>query len=125
MIYANSNSYFKIWSLDESEKYTTVRMSTSRKNKMTDEWVNSNWQYVRFVGEAHKKCKMLSEGDKITNVRLSIDNEPYKKDGETVYPKMYKLTVFDFDFVQDYRKPSKSAQVDDADFGEPDGELPF
>lgn len=114
----------KIWEVEHSEKFSTVKMSSSRKNKMTNEYVNSNWNFVRFVGNAHEKSKKLERGSRITNMKFSIDNEPYKnKAGETVYPTRPKIVVYDFEIIDDgaNEKKNHKPEVDDGDFGE----LPF
>lgn len=124
MIYCESTSYLKIWEVEHSEKYSTVKMSSSRKNKMTNEYMNSNWNFVRFVGNAHEKSKRLEKGSRITNMKFSIDNEPYKnKQGETVYPPRPKIVVYDFEIVNANggQMQNKNQDVDEGDYGE----LPF
>lgn len=121
MIYAESNSFLKIWEVEHSEKYSTVKMGSSRKNKNTNEWINSNWSFIRFVGNAHEKSKYLKKGSKITNMRFSIDNEPYKnKNGEISYPTKPKIVVYDFEIVEEQQNNTHE-EVDEMDCGD----LPF
>lgn len=121
-IFATSDSFFTVWSVEDAGKYSTVRLGTSRKNKQTGEWANSSWPFVRFVGAAHDGAKHLSERDRITNVRFCLDNEPYRdKSGQLVYPKQPHFVVFSFDKAEDGRKPAGPAPVDEGF----DGDLPF
>ena len=111
-----SNSFAKIWDIQDKDGWAEVRMSTSRKDKKSGEYVNSYFSFVRFTYHAY---------DKITNIQLSLSMEPYVKNGEKIYPKSVKITVFDFDEVFDEtgRKPKGPAPVDEYD---PDSsELPF
>lgn len=126
MLYATSTSFATIWSIQKEEKYCVVKLSTSRKDKRTDKYVNSNWSYVKFVGEANQKARNLNEKDKITNIKLAFDNEPYEKDGQKVYPKFPHITFFDFDTVDDGRKPKGKPIIEEGEDNEPDdGDLPF
>ena len=120
MIYADSDSYFKIWDIDKRENETIVQMGTSRKDKRTDEYVNSTWSYTHFVGKANEKVRELNKGDRITNVRLGLSWEPYEKDGKKVYAKSPRMVVFDFEVAY----AGKKKDVDE--INEPDdSELPF
>lgn len=120
-----SNSFAKIWDIQDKDGWAEVRMSTSRKDKKSGEYVNSYFSFVRFTYHAYDKIKKMSVGDKIANIQLSLSMEPYVKNGEKIYPKSVKITVFDFDEVFDDtgRKPKGPAPVDEYDPG--DGELPF
>lgn len=99
MIYATSNSFFKVWDVQAKENVVTINMSTSRKDKKTGEYVNSSWNYVSFVGKCKEKAEKLNRGDKITNLEFGLDREPYYKDNEKLYPKQPRITVFDFTVV--------------------------
>lgn len=123
-IFATSDSFFTVWSVEDAGKYSTVKLGTSRKNKQNGEWLNSSWNYVRFVGAAHDGAKHLSERDRITNVRFCLDNEPYRdKTGALVYPKQPHFVVFSFDSADVGRKLAGKAPVDEYDPSESD--LPF
>lgn len=119
-----SNSFARIWDIQDKDGYAEVKLSTSRKDKRSGEYVNSYFSFVRFTYHAYDKIKHMSVGDKITNIQLSLSYEPYTKNGEKVYPKSVKLTVFDFDDVSDGgRKPAGPAPVDEGFDG--DDMLPF
>ena len=128
MISFDTKAFFKVWDIEILEKFAKVNMQTGRKDKMTDQYINSKWNYVRFVGDAFTKAKHLKQGDKITGVRASLSNEAYvNRDGEKVYPKFYQLTVFDFELADGANnKPAGKPPVDQ--LNEPEGnddELPF
>jgi len=111
-----------IWSVVDKGKYSEVRLSTGRKIQDTEpaQWANSNWSFVRFVGQAHDMVKDLGEKTQ-TRVTLESGNfsqEPYEKDGEKMYPKAPKLVVFKVTLVApdagfDYDKPPVVANNDD------------
>ena len=123
MIYAESNSFFKVWEVDKKEHECVLTLGTSRKDKRTDEYLNSNWSSVHFVGDAFEKACRLERGDRITNVRLGLSWEPYEKDGKKAYTKSPRMVVFDFE-VADSAKKKPEKEDDDFDF-EDEGELPF
>ena len=76
-----SNSFAKIWDIQDKDGWAEVRMSTSRKDKKSGEYVNSYFSFVRFTYHAYDKIKKMSVGDKITNIQLSLSMEPYVKYG--------------------------------------------
>lgn len=132
MISATTKTFFKVWKIEDKGKYKEVEMSSSRKDKRTDEYVSSSWRYVRFVGNANEKAEKLERGDRITNVSFVMDREPYEKDGEKVYPNSPRFVVFDFDMATTGSGgPKKKSASKNRDFdNEPsgyvdDGELPF
>jgi len=84
-----------VWSLQDKGTYAQVNMSTSRKDKKTEEYANSSW-YANFVGEAYKNIDELSErGTRILVKSGTLKKEPYMdKDGVRQYPKNPTMTVF-------------------------------
>lgn len=134
MIYATSNSFFTVWRGEIKDRYAEFSLSTSRKDKRDDSYKNSNWNFVRFVGDAFEKCKGLKERDRITNVTFSLECEPYTdRNGQTVYPKSPRLVVFSFDIAQPmggtrphskpYANVSSSGEYED--ITDEDMDLPF
>ena len=125
MIFATSNSFFKVWKIEQRDKDCIVQMSTSRKDRRTDEYLNSNWSFVSFVGKANEKIREMEKGDRLTNVQLGLSWEPYEKDGERIYAKSPRMVIFDFDKVD---APKKNVNIEDNnEFEELAGEdeLPF
>ena len=134
-------TYAKVWDVEEKEKYTTLRISTSEKDSREEgKYINSNW-FARCVGKA------LEKGDKIKITSGKISNESYKdKDGNN--KSALNLVVFDFEFMEatdnsakstskpktkaktkakakDEAKESTDMPVLDDDEDEDDDELPF
>ena len=64
MIYFKDN-HVTVWEVEDKGNYSIVSMSSSRKDKQTGEYKNSNWKFTRFVGEAHKKANELSSKELI------------------------------------------------------------
>jgi len=118
------DTYLKVWEVDEHENYSVVSGSTSRKDKQTDEYVSSNWKFIRFVGDAHQDIKNgeLKEKDRIKVIAAIISHEPYIKDGERVWPKYPQITVFKWEHPEsDDRRYEQAPVVTD---DEPD-DIPF
>jgi len=93
-----------VWSVVDKGTFSEVRFSTGRRIQDTEpaEWANSNWSFVHFVGQAHDLVRGLGEK---TQTRVLLESghfsrEPYKKDGETMYPKDSRLVVFKAKLVE-------------------------
>jgi len=88
----------KVWSWEDKGKYAVVRMSSSRKDKITGEYKSSNWAFVRFVGEAYNKIKNgeLNEGDLIELHGCTISLESYVDNNIKKYPKSPSIVVFNW-----------------------------
>ena len=60
------DSYATVWEVKKGNgNYSDVRLSTSKKNKQTDEYVTDFSGFVRFVGTAHQNAGALKEKDRI------------------------------------------------------------
>jgi len=121
--------YFKdqfvtIWKVEEEENRSTVTMSSSRKDKKTGEYHNSNWSFVSFVGEAHKKIQKegLAEKAKI-RVNGSFNWEPYLKEGVKTWAKNPRIVVFGYSLPEE--KESSGKMDTPPIVEEDDSELPF
>lgn len=93
-----TGNYARVWEVVETkDKYTVVKMSTSKKNKQTNEY-EQDWAdgRVRLVGTAHNQIKALGVGDKGVSVKIgSCDvSNKYDKDKKTTYTN---YVVFNFD----------------------------
>lgn len=109
----------RVWSIfKEEEKYAVVKIGSARKDKKTDSYVNSSW-LATFVGEAFEKLQNLDIPEKggvgIELHGATMTKEPYTdKNGETIYPKSEKFTVFNFSLIgaedEEEEKPKKPAQ---------------
>ena len=57
------NAWAKCWQIDPGERSTKVRISTSRKNKQTNEYEQDFSGFVTLAGTAHKEAANLKVGD--------------------------------------------------------------
>lgn len=98
MISTGRDTYMTVWSVEEKDGKYKGRASTSRKNKQTNEYQNSNWN-VRFVGAAADKAKNLVEKDRIVikTGDLSIENIYLPESGDRKATSYISVTIFDFD----------------------------
>ena len=114
--------------VEKKSGYSVVKLRTARKDKKADKWVNSVFSFVRFTMNAHEEidslieeinsCEKFEEGDAKKGIPIilksvSLGNEPYKKDGNTLYPKNYQITVWDWDFGEGYEKSVNNEQPDE------------
>jgi len=89
-------TYWK--TIESKERYTVIKVSSSRKDKKLDKYVNSSW-LMRLVGTAHEKASSLNERDRIT-ISAVVSKEPYTdQQGAVKYPEQPQITVFDFEPV--------------------------
>lgn len=119
-----TGAYAKIWEVTPvTDTRTKVRMSISKKNKLTEQYEQDFGGYVSFVGTAcAAKAARLKEGDRIKLGDVDLQNK-YDKEKNVTY---YYPTVFSFD-VPDDAPHSGGGRVQPAvDEGEPDdSDLPF
>ena len=86
----SKNVYAKVWKTDIHDKFVKASISTSRKDKKTNEYVNSYWN-ATFVGNCADEAKVLQEGDRIQISAAQIENAK-GKDGKY----WVNVTVFGF-----------------------------
>ncbi len=121
-----------VWSteLSKSGNTTRVRLSSSRKNKMTGEWEQDFSGFCTFIGKAHEMAKSLQAKDRIKILECDVGTT-YNKEQQKEYVN-YK--VFDFEMA-DGSTPGGAAKsgggkkkpafsVDDGEVDDQDG-LPF
>lgn len=78
-------SYAKIWQIKEiKDNYSEVRISTSAKNKTTEQYEQDFGGFVRMVGQAHKQLQYLSERDSFKILRCGVTNN-YDKAKNVTY----------------------------------------
>lgn len=88
-------TYFKIWGVTDKGNYAEVECSTNKKNNQTGNYeTDFSSKFVRFIGEAYRKCPQPNERIKVTN--CAVQNV-YVKDGQTQYLKNPTYLVFDFE----------------------------
>lgn len=60
-----TGAYAKVWTVEDKGNVTKVKLSTSKKNKQTDQYETDFSGFVNFVGTAHKDASSLKDGDRI------------------------------------------------------------
>lgn len=122
----DSSKYVTFWSAEDKGKYSKVKLSSSTKNKQTDEYETSNW-FATFVGHAHNKVNQLSEKDKIEITSGGITKK-YVAEKKQEY---INVTVFDFEIMgtggaKPKAKPKKEEKsADFVQVDEDEESLPF
>lgn len=91
------NGYMTVWSteLSKSGNTTRVRLSSSRKNKQTDQYEQDFSGFCTFIGKAHDKAKNLQERDRIKILECDVGTN-YDKEKKIEYVN-YK--VYDFEMA--------------------------
>lgn len=89
-----------IWEVEDKGNYALVKMSTSRKDKESGDYINSNWSFVRFVGNAYEGITEVAPKTRIVIKQGAISLEPYMKDGEKAWPKNPQIVVFAWDYPE-------------------------
>lgn len=88
--------YARVWKVTKKEKYSEVRLSTSKKDKNSGEFKpDFNHNFVRFVGKAHRDISELNVPEKGTNIQIldcETTNE-YNKEKDITYTN---YMVYDF-----------------------------
>lgn len=120
-----TGSYAKVWSIDpKTDTNTLVRLSISRKDKQTEEYVQDFSGFVSFVGTvAAKKAACLNEGDRIKLVDVDVTNN-YNKEKNITYTN---FKCFSFETMNDNVTQNNPTEPQDVvDDGElDDSKLPF
>lgn len=90
-----TGAWTTIWSVESvSETATKARISISRKNRDTGEYVDDFGGYVTFLGtSAAKKALMLKERDRIKLGDVDVRSN-YVKEKNTTY---YNFNIFSFE----------------------------
>lgn len=85
----------KIWELNAKEKYYEIKLSTSKKDKATNEYKQDFRSYVRFIGKANEKAKTLTGREMIKLIDTECTNN-YDKDKNTTYTNYlcYDFEIF-------------------------------
>ena len=131
--------YMTVWSSEQSKSGNTtrVRLSSSRKNKQTDQYEQDFSGFCTFIGKAHDKAKNLQERDRIKILECDVGTN-YDKEKKVEYVN-YK--VYDFEMADGSapeatgaakerkvakKSTKKAATVDEGTEGDSDeDELPF
>ena len=112
-----TKSHAKLWESEDTGRYVKGKISTGRKNKQTEEWINSSW-FVRFVGASVGLAKTLTKGDKIIINNATIESV-YDREKKVTY-----TTVVIFEFEREGQAPPTD-KPDFVPMDDEDSELPF
>ena len=128
----SKGNYCRIWKLENKGNYHVAQISTSKKNKQTDQY-ETDWQdsFVRLVGTAHTQAQSFNIGDKGMSAKIGacdVTNK-YDKEKRTTYTNYVIFGFEEIDGNNGGNNQSKAApKKDDGFINIPDGadeELPF
>lgn len=117
-------SYAKIWSIEEHEKFTKVRVSISQKNKQTGQYEPNFTGFLSLIGKAHQEAASLKEGDSIKIGECEVTNR-YDKEKKREYTN---FNVYSFEPAGGGSSGSSAKKSDYQPVSEDDpdeGDLPF
>ena len=98
------DGFATVWQVKQGNgNYTDVRISTSKKNKQTDQYETDFSGFVRFAGDAHKNASGLKEKDRIKLGDCDVTNS-YSKEKNVTYTN---YVVFNFEMA-DGSTPKKN-----------------
>ena len=88
------NAFATVWEVRSTHGASMrVRISTSYKDKKSDQYVTDFSEFVFFAGDAAKKAASLKAKDRIKLLQTSVTSQ-YDKDKKTSH---YSFTVWDFE----------------------------
>ena len=104
----SEGSFVKLWEIRKrEEKYTDIRISTSRKNKDTGEYEQDFGDFARLVGKAHEAAEDLNDGDRFKIIKCGVENR-YNKEKKVTY---YNFVIFEIEPVES--EPTKDVPDDE------------
>lgn len=120
--------FVKVWEVENNGNYHIVSLSTSKKNKDTNEYeTDFSNKFVRFIGTAHTLAADLKKGDTIKLGSCEVTNK-YDKEKNTTYTN---YLVYSFEKEGDNNNSNNNQSTpksNDGFMNIPDGideELPF
>lgn len=105
-------AFATIWEItNQGDTFSKVRMSTSRKDKKTDEYVTDFSGFVSLIGEAHKKLRLVEDAlaqEERCRIKLGAcdTSNRYDKEAEREYTN---FTLFDFEMSGDRASDSNDS----------------
>lgn len=139
-------AYATVWEFRKDDRSTTIRISTSRKDKQTDEYITDFSGFVRLIGSAKEKSGQIEKAvvGKGEHYRIRLGacdvTNRYDKESGITYTN---YALFDFEPADGSasnpepektekpakKKPAKRAPVldddDDEEDDEDDDDVPF
>lgn len=139
-------AFATVWEVTSSgDNFSKIRVSTSRKDKKSDEYVTDFSGFVSLIGEAHKKIGLIEgalRGADRCRIKLGACDVSNRYDKEAGR-EFTNFTAFDFEMADGSSgaktdsgkkassapakktKPAASLLTDDDAAGEDDAQLPF
>ena len=119
--------FVKVWEVENKGNYHIVSLSTSKKNKDTNEYeTDFSSKFVRFIGTAHTLASDLKKGDTIKIGSCEVTNK-YDKDKNTTYTN-YLVYSFEKEGDNNNSNNQSTPKIDNSLIDIPnneDSELPF
>ena len=122
------NNFATVWEVENHETYAIVKLSTSRKDKRDETYHNTNWSFVRFVGNAYNENLVNMPKQTRITIDGGISQESYEKDGERLWPKNPQVVVFHWDYPEEKSKNEAPQGIDKppvVDNSNDDDDTPF
>ena len=119
--------FVKVWEVENKGNYHIVSLSTSKKNKDTNEYeTDFSSKFVRFIDTAHTLASDLKKGDTIKIGSCEVTNK-YDKDKNTTYTN-YLVYSFEKEGDNNNSNNQSTPKIDNSLIDIPnneDSELPF
>lgn len=119
--------FVKVWEVENKGNYHIVSLSTSKKNKDTNEYeTDFSSKFVRFIGTAHTLAADLKKGDTIKLGSCEVTNK-YDKEKNTTYTN-YLVYSFEKEVDNNNSNNQSTPKIDNSLIDIPndeDSELPF
>lgn len=109
----HTGAYATVWEITETgNKFSKIRISTSRKDKETDEYVTDFNGFVSMVGDANKNINLICNAlDGCGRCRIKIGScdvsNRYDKDAGREYTN---FAMFDFEMADGSKDSGKHAE---------------
>lgn len=123
-----TDSFAKVWKVENKGNYSVVELSTSKKNKKTGKYdTDFSSKFVRFIGTAHTLATSLQDGASIKLGNVEVTNS-YNKETKVSYTN---FLVFSFEIPDGNSSSNTSKPAENKSNGFmniPDGieeDLPF
>lgn len=92
-----TGAFAKVWKFENKGNYSVVELSTSKKNKTTEQYeTDFSSKFVRFIGQAHADIQLLQDGVKIKLGDVEVTNS-YNKETKQGYTN---FLVFSFELSE-------------------------
>lgn len=106
-----NDGYATVWEVrpGKSKRSTLVRVSTSRKERGSDEWETDFTGWIKFLGNAGEKALSLKQKDRIITKRVEVQTRYDKEAGK----EWIDYIVWDFGFPEDKEKKTLNNSAND------------